>query len=170
MNVKSTVGITVDMLNDLIQIQSYRLEGYKKVQESCTSETTINNILSEGRALSYSCREYLKRLVGLYGREPAPERIFSGAFARAYIKLRSNVSKSNYKVILRELEIGEREVQAAYENALKLDSTPAFIREILILQKHKLREQQERIKGYNQGADRKYTTPKRTALVSAVLS
>ena len=136
----------IDALNDLIQIQNYRLEGYKKAQEFRNQATDIKNLLFEGISLSYSCRKYLVKSIMLLGGNCISEKRITGMPSRAWLNVKLALLYDNRKMILTAFETGENQTQRAYDGVLKMNSVPLYIREILLLEKQKLQEQYEHIK------------------------
>ncbi len=144
--IKSSVNQIVGILHGLIYIQTCRLEGYKELQERFKTSSEYNNLFSEARSLSYICREYLRKLITIYGHESSNERILYGLFSLSAVEINTDRSGGNYEIIFERFGQGELDVQNAYAKALGITSIPPFMSEILILQKYKLREQYYRIR------------------------
>jgi len=146
---KREINSLVSVLNELIRYHSIRLEGYRELQERFSTSVDLNNLFSEARSLSYICRDYLRRLIFIYGQEPALDRIDERAIFSVFEGNGRNEMNANMKNIIWWLERGENRLQFTYEKALQKGIVPAFMNEILALQNQKLVEQFARIRKMN---------------------
>ncbi len=133
-----------EALNDLIQINNDRVEGYEKA----AAQTKDNDLLALSREFISQSRQYaqeLSRLVAREGEEPASGTTLKGKIYRAWMDVKATFTGKDRKSTLASCEFGEDAAQNAYADAMEED-LPEEVRELLITQKQDLRAAHDRIK------------------------
>ncbi len=139
---------TVDILNDLIQINHDRVRGYEKAAEETNSDdadlrTLFNDFANDSRGYAAELSALVKDL----GAEPSSDTTQRGKIYRAWMDVKAAVTGSSRKAILGSCEYGEDAAQRAYERALEdSEEIPADIRQKITDQKNRLRQGHDRVK------------------------
>lgn len=108
-----------EILNDLIEINNDRVEGFEKAIADLEGED--NDLISFFEQLAGESRENateLTRIVQDSGYAPAEGTSTSGALHRAWIDIKSTFTGSDREAILDECERGEDAIKKAYSDAL----------------------------------------------------
>ena len=136
-----------DILNDLVQINNDRVEGYTKAADETASED------ADLRALFHSMadesRRYLAELkacVASQGEEPATDTTKRGKVYRVWMDIKAAITGKNRKAILDSCEYGEDAAQRAYNAALEDEDLTGDARTMVEAQKAKLKQSHDKIK------------------------
>lgn len=140
----------IEVLNDLIQINNDRVEGYKRAsKESDNNDTDLNAIFNK---MADESRQYvaeLTREIVKLGGEPASGTTASGKIYRAWMDVKSTFSGSDRYTILASCEYGEDAAQKAYKDTLESDEIQSGeIRQLIENQKASLRISHDTMKKY----------------------
>jgi uncharacterized protein (TIGR02284 family) len=140
----------VEILNDLIQINNDRIEGYQRASNELESEDIdLKGIFSR---MENESRGYLSELtqeVVKLGGEPSTGTTASGKIYRAWMDVKATFTGKDRKAILASCEFGEDAAQKAYEAALSSDeSLPMELRQLIANQKASLKTSHDLIKQY----------------------
>lgn len=139
---------TAEVLNDLIQINNDRIQGYEKASKETASEdadlrTLFDNMAAESRG-------YVRELtnhVAISGNEPADGTTVKGKIYRTWMDVKATFSGKDRKAILASCEYGEDAAQKAYDEALATDAElPTEIRQLITDQKASLKKSHDKIK------------------------
>ncbi len=137
-----------EILNDLIQINNDRIEGYEKALK----ETGIgdNDLRSLFQSMADESRQYvteLQRYVVREGEKPAEDTTVRGKIYRAWMDVKATFTGHDRKSVLESCEYGEDAAQRAYERAIEdsEDATPDVAR-LIMDQKMKLRQSHDKIR------------------------
>jgi len=139
---------TYEVLNDLIQINNDRIEGYERAAKETASEdadlrSLFLSMASESRRYVNELTQYVSRA----GEEPADGTTGSGKIYRAWMDVKAAFTGKNRKAILASCEFGEDAAQKAYDEALKSDAElPVEIRQLITDQKSSLKQSHDKIK------------------------
>jgi uncharacterized protein (TIGR02284 family) len=140
----------VEILNDLIQINNDRIEGYQRAANELESEDIdlkgiFNRMENESRGyLSELTQEVVK-----LGGEPSTGTTASGKIYRAWMDVKATFTGKDRKAILASCEFGEDAAQKAYDAALSSDeSLPMDLRQLIANQKASLKTSHDLIKQY----------------------
>ncbi|WP_339879173.1 PA2169 family four-helix-bundle protein [uncultured Algoriphagus sp.] len=138
---------TAEILNDLVQINNDRIEGY---------QTAIDNLKSEDNDLkplfvsligeSQQCKQALSKELSLLEEDTDEGTTTSGALYRAWMDVKAVFTGHNRKSILENCEYGEDAAQKAYKDAAKEEGLPMHLRELILEQKATLRQSHDKIK------------------------
>ena len=139
---------TYDVLNDLIQINNDRIEGYEKAAKETAGEDS--DLRSLFLSMASESRRYVNELnqhVSAAGKEPAEGTTGRGKIYRAWMDVKATFTGKDRKAILASCEYGEDAAQKAYDEALKTDAElPTEIRQLITDQKSNLRKSHDKIK------------------------
>ena len=138
---------TIGVLNDLIQINNDRIEGYEKAAAETKSEDSdlrslFNNMASESRQYVNELTRHVTRTDD----EPATGTTLKGKIYRAWMDVKATFTGKDRKSILASCEFGEDAAQRAYGQALDEDDLDSEIRQLVTSQKQQLRASHDRIK------------------------
>ena len=139
---------TAEVLNDLIEINNDRIEGYERASRETESDdedlrALFNNMASESRRYVNE----LTSLVSQTGEEPAKGTTVRGKIYRAWMDVKATFSGHDRKAILASCEFGEDAAQRAYDAALSSDAEiPANIRQVIMDQKTNLDNSHDKIR------------------------
>ncbi len=111
---------TVGILNDLVEINNDRAEGFKKAIVDLKEENTdLKAIFADYAAQSEKFSRELGFIVAGAGEEVEKGESVSGTLHRAWIDIKSIFGADDRKSILNEAERGEDAIKAAYEKAIR---------------------------------------------------
>lgn len=139
-----------EVLNDLIQINNDRIEGYKRaVTEADESD---NDLKAMFHRMEEESRQYvaeLTREVVKLGGEPASGTTVSGKIYRIWMDVKATFTGSDRKTLLSNCESGEDAAQKAYQQALTGDEVLApDIRLLVANQKASLKVSHDTVKKF----------------------
>lgn len=139
---------TAEVLNDLIQINNDRIQGYEKAaKETASEDADLRAIFDSMAAESRSYVSALTTHVAISGNEPADGTTVKGKIYRTWMDVKATFSGKDRKAILASCEYGEDAAQKAYEEALATDAElPTDIRQLIADQKSSLRKSHDKIK------------------------
>jgi len=138
----------IDVLNDLVQINNDRIEGYEKAIED--TRDTGSDYQSVFTQMIDQSRRYKQELTGIINSQGGnPDRdstTNSGKIYRAWMDVKSAFTGKSDKSALELCEFGEDAAQKAYESALNSDDLSPNVRELLRSQKAQLKSSHDLIK------------------------
>ncbi|RYG45992.1 MAG: PA2169 family four-helix-bundle protein [Chitinophagaceae bacterium] len=139
---------TSEVLNDLIQINNDRIEGYERAsKETASEDADLRAIFDAMAAESRSYVTDLAKHVAISGNEPADGTTVKGKIYRTWMDVKATFTGKDRKAILASCEYGEDAAQKAYDEALATDAElPTEIRQLITDQKAKLRSSHDKIK------------------------
>ena len=137
----------IETLNDLILINNDRIAGYEKTyDETKEIESDLRALFKKLADESRAIVTDLTREVIRFGGEPATGTMLSGKLYRVWMDVRAVFSTDNRMAVLQNAEAGEDAAQKAYEEALKSETLPADVREMISNQKISLKGAHDNIK------------------------
>ena len=110
----------IDSLNNLIQINNDRIQGYVTAANE-TEDGELKAVFSELMQTSQDCRRELSQEVTRMGGEPIEGTTVSGKFYRAWMDVKSALSAKDRKAVLNSCEFGEDVAVKTYESELEGD-------------------------------------------------
>lgn len=142
-----TTTETAEVLNDLIQINNDRIEGYEKARQELKDEdadlkTLFLNMIGESQKYKMA----LATEVSALGEAIETGTTNSGKIYRAWMDVKALFTGHDRKTVLNNCEFGEDAAQNAYKMALEADDIPSNIRELISDQKAALRVSHDEIK------------------------
>lgn len=138
----------IGILNDLIQINHDRVEGYKKAidelkDEDADLKTLFSRYVNESRNYAQELTTEVSRLGG----DPADGTTNSGKVYRVWMDLKAAIAGKDRQTILNNCEFGEDAAQKAYDTALNADvNFEPSIREVIVRQKATLKSGHDEVK------------------------
>lgn len=138
---------TIEILNDLIEIQNDRIKGYTRAIEELKEgdqdlKTLFTSMIDESRDM----RMVLGQEVQALGGNMEDGTTNSGKIYRAWMDVKAAFTGHSRQTVLENCEFGEDAAQRAYEAALSEDDLPAFLRQILTEQQRRLKASHDEIK------------------------
>ncbi len=148
-----TKEATVDILNDLVQINNDRIMGYERaIKEAGDENADLKDIFTRYIADSHQCKMELGTEIQALGEDMDTDSTTSGKIYRAWMDVKAVFTGHSRKAILENCEAGEDAAQRAYKEALEDDELPAFLRETITSQKLRLRVAHDEIKAMRDSA------------------
>lgn len=138
---------TIEILNDLIQINNDRITGYERAVEELTQKdadlkTLFAGMIDESRQI----RNALGKEVQVLGADMDKGTTNSGKIYRAWMDVKAVFTGHDRKTVLNNCEFGEDAAQKAYDAALLSEELPAYLRDMVSTQKHILKASHDEIK------------------------
>ena len=153
-----TTAMTSEVLNDLIQINNDRIEGYQKaLRELKDEDGDLRDLFISMIDESHNCKMELATEVAANKTDIATGTTGSGKVYRVWMDLKSTFTGHDRHSILAECEGGEDAAQKAYASALEEEHLPAYIRTLVSDQKDLLKTSHDAIKALR---DDKYESAK----------
>lgn len=150
MNVMATNDKSVEILNDLVQINNDRIEGYKRaIKEADAGDVDLKAIFQRMEDESRQYLAELNREVVKLGGEPTSSTTVSGKIYRAWMDVKASFTGSDRLAVLENCEFGEDAAQKAYKEALESDEDLSLdLRQLISNQKASLKVSHDTIKRY----------------------
>lgn len=148
---ETTNSNLVDILNDLIQINNDRIEGYERAANEIkdTQHAEMKALFFKMAGESQSYKDELTEAVISLGGEPARDTTASGKLYRVWMDVKAAFSKDDLKAALESCEYGEDVALKAYQDALQSEvAWPSNISELVSKQRQSLRTSHDTIKQY----------------------
>jgi uncharacterized protein (TIGR02284 family) len=142
-----TTTETIEVLNDLVQINNDRITGYENSAAELDAKdwdlkSLFMNMIKESRDIKMS----LVNEVQVLGGEVDNGTTNSGKIYRAWLNIKSVFTGHNRHEVLANCEAGEDATQRAYNQALDSDDLPRYIRQMLTAQQGFLKQSHDKIK------------------------
>lgn len=138
-----TTEKTTEILNDLVQINNDRIEGYERaLKELKDGDADLKELFS---GMIRESTEYKSQLVSA-GANPDNDTTNSGKIYRVWMDVKAVFTGHDRKTVLENCEFGEDAAQKAYDTALSSDNLPSDVRSLLSQQKQALKASHDRIK------------------------
>ncbi|MCX2474351.1 PA2169 family four-helix-bundle protein [Pedobacter sp. MC2016-05] len=142
-----TTTATAEVLNDLIEINNDRIEGYEKARtELKDSDADLKSLFLSMIEESQKYKMALATEVAAFGEDIETGTTNSGKIYRAWMDVKALFTGHDRKTVLNNCEFGEDAAQNAYKMALEEEDLPANIRELISDQKAALRVSHDEIK------------------------
>ena len=136
----------VDALNNLVQINNDRIEGYERAAKE-TEDSDLKDLFNSMASKSHMMKSQLSSEVIKRSGKPTESTTNSGKAFRVWMDFKASLTGKNRKAILSSCEFGEDAAQNTYEDVLKESETlPADIVELISNQKSQLHEDHDRVK------------------------
>lgn len=139
--------IVAEVLNDLIQINNDRVDGYEKaLKELKPEDGDLKDAFLGYIDQSRSLRNALGTEVEVLGAKMEDGTTASGKIYRAWMDVKAMFTGNDRKTILNNCEYGEDAAQKAYKSALETEGLPAYIFSLITKQKDELKRSHDAIK------------------------
>jgi len=142
-----TTEKTIDVLNDLIQINNDRAEGFEKAAKDLNDENIDLKAIFD--QLASESRDNVTKLAAEVGRASGDAETggsVTGAIHRAWIDVKATFGGSDRKSILSECERGEDAIKKSYREALEENELDSQVRELLLNQQQGINASHDQIK------------------------
>lgn len=126
---------TVQVLNDLIEINNDRADGFDRASADLQPENVDLKAVFD--KFASDSREYVTQLAGLVGRNgenPDTGNTILGTLHRAWIDVKASFGGNDRHSILAECERGEDAIKKAYRDALEQNDLGEEVRKVLLNQ------------------------------------
>jgi len=138
---------TIEVLNDLIQINNDRISGYEKaIRETKPEDDDLKILYATMIAESHRNKIALACEVQALGAEIRQGTTTAGKIYRTWMGVKAIFTGHNRRTILANCEAGEDAAQRAYAAALEHEFLPSYIRELLVRQEEALRSNHDEIR------------------------
>lgn len=138
---------TIEILNDLIQINNDRITGYERaIKETKAEDGDLKVVFASMISKSHKINIALATEVQALGATAEQGTTTSGKIYRAWTDVKAIFSGYDRHSVLENCEAGEDAAQRAYDTALEHEELPAFIQEMLIDQQLDLKDSHDEIK------------------------
>lgn len=142
-----TTTLTTEVLNDLIQINNDRIEGYEKARKELKDgDADLKSLFLNMIEESQKYKMALATEVAALGEDIETGTTNSGKIYRAWMDVKALFTGHDRKTVLNNCEFGEDAAQNAYKMALEVEGLPANISTLVADQKASLRTSHDEIK------------------------
>jgi uncharacterized protein (TIGR02284 family) len=137
---------TIELLNELVQINNDRIEGYERASKE-TNDNDLKSLFNGMAQRSHTLNAQLRSEILKRGGKPTDSTTTSGKAYRVWMDFKAAVTGKDRKAILSSCEFGEDAAQDAYEKVLKSsDELPEDLVALVGDQKLKLRVDHDEVK------------------------
>ena len=138
---------TAEVLNDLIQINNDRIEGYQKAIEQLEStDTDLRNLFTSFITQSQELKSALQNEVSTLGEEVETGTTASGKIYRAWMDIKAVFTGNDRQTALNNCEFGEDAAQKAYRTAEASEELLPNARILITNQKMELKSAHDKVK------------------------
>src|SRR6218665_1523295 len=130
---------TVEVLNDLIQINNDRADGFERAAKDLNDENI--DLKASFEKMASGSRTNVTELAGLVGKQgedPDTGNTVLGTLHRAWIDIKATFGGSDRHSILQECERGEDAIKKAYKDALQENDLGEEVRNTLLSQQKEI--------------------------------
>ena len=140
----------VEVLNDLVQINNDRIEGYQKAAEETKDiDVDLKAIFIKMAEESIKYKTELVNEISKFGGEPATGTTGLGKIYRVWMDVKATFTGHDRQSVLEACEFGEDAAQKAYRDALASDAEiNADTRQLITSQQASLKTSHDIIKKY----------------------
>ncbi|MGN6616771.1 MAG: PA2169 family four-helix-bundle protein [Ilyomonas sp.] len=143
----STSSEAVEILNDLIEINNDRIDGYERgLKELKDGDEDLRVLFLGFIDESRQIKMQLGKEVQVLGSDMATGSTNSGKIYRAWMDVKAIFTGKDRQTILANCEFGEDAAQKAYISALKSEDLPTYLREMISQQQRILKSSHDEIK------------------------
>ena len=136
-----------EVLNDLIQINNDRIDGYERaIKELKDNDSDLKALFVGYIDQSRNLRNALGTEVQGLGVDMEEGTTASGKIYRAWMDVKALFTGKDRQTVLNNCEFGEDAAQKAYKSALETENLPAYIFALINRQKDELRKAHDEVK------------------------
>ena len=140
---------TIEILNDLVEINNDRIAGYEKALKELKDEdedlkVLFLNMIDESRQVKLDLGNEVQVLGGIIEGSTTN----SGKIYRAWMDVKAVFTGHTRHAILTNCHFGEDAAQKAYKMALEAEHLPAYLREMISDQQQLLKVSHDEIKAF----------------------
>lgn len=138
---------TVQILNDLIQINNDRIEGYQRASKDLQDgDTELKSFFTRLIGQSQGYKLALGTEVSAFGKDIETGTTTSGKIHRVWLDVKAAFTGHDTHNVLEECEFGEDAILKAYRTALEDENLPGYLRETISQQESELLDAHDEIK------------------------
>ena len=142
-----TTKATIEILNNLIQINNDRIKGYERaIEELKEKDADLRIIFSAMIDQSREAKMALGKEVQVLGADMDTGTTNSGKLYRVWMDVKAGFTGHTRHSVLANCEFGEDAAQAAYKTAVAAEHLPAFLKELVAAQQQLLKSSHDEIK------------------------
>lgn len=143
----TTRETTINVLNDLIEINNDRADGFDRAAADLKEENVdLKALFSQMSSGSRKNVTELAGLVGKNGDNPETGNTVLGTLHRAWLDIKATFGGDDRHSILAECERGEDAIKKAYKDALQENDLGEEVRNILLSQQKEINTSHDAIK------------------------
>lgn len=143
----STNNEIAETLNDLIQINNDRIEGYEKAIENLDDkDQDLKSLFLSMVGESQKCKMSLSTELNVLKSDTDDGTTTSGKLYRAWMDVKAVFTGHDRKSVLESCHFGEDAAQKAYTDAADEDDLPQHLRQLILEQKATLKQSHDKIK------------------------
>ena len=144
---ETTTEKSVEVLNDLIEINNDRIDGFNRASKDLgEGDADLKAIFDKFASDSRQNVQELSAAVGQAGGELETGNSATGTIHRAWLDVKATFSGHDRKAILEECERGEDAIKKAYKEALQENDLGEGIRTVLLDQQQGINLSHDAIK------------------------
>ena len=137
----------IEVLNDLIQINNDRIQGYEKaVKELKNEDADLKSLFDTMIVESQQIKSDLIHEVQVLRGDVENDTTEMGKIYRAWTSVKAVFTGNDRHSILSNCEHGEDAAQKSYQKALETDKLPGFLKTMLIKQQEILKTSHDEIR------------------------
>src|SRR5690606_9323927 len=138
---------TAEMVNDLVQINNDRIEGYTKAIDQLDSgDTDLKALFMSFITQSQEMKSELQNVISSLGVEVETGTTMSGDIYRTWMDARAVLSGDDRQTALEKCEFGEDAAQKAYRTVLESEDLLPDARVLVTNQKMDLKSSHDKVK------------------------
>jgi uncharacterized protein (TIGR02284 family) len=142
-----TIEKSVEIINDLIQINNDRIEGFERAAKDLgEGDQDLKSIFESSRRESLQNVQELKMAASQAGADTEQGTSVAGTLHRAWIDVKATFTGHDRKSVLAECERGEDAIKKAYKDALLENSLGPELSRVLLSQQQGINASHDRIK------------------------
>jgi len=138
---------TIEILNDLIEINNDRVTGYEKaIKELKGEDADLKALFINYIGQSHKIKLALGTEIQALGGDIEQGTTTSGKIYRAWMDVKAAFTGHSTHTVLENAEFGEDAAQKAYQKALESEDLSANLKSIITAQKQELKKAHDEIK------------------------
>lgn len=138
---------TAQILNDLIEINNDRIEGYQRASKDLQDDSIeLKSLFTRLIGQSQGYKLALGTEVSAFGKDIETGTTTSGKIHRVWLDVKAAFTGHDTHNVLEECEFGEDAILKAYRTALEDENLPAYLRETISQQESELLDAHDEIK------------------------
>lgn len=142
-----TIAVTAEVLNDLVQINNDRIQGYERaIKELKEGNSDLKVLFADMIRESHRYKLALATELSVMGADTDSGTTTSGKIYRAWMDVKALFTGHDRHSILESCEFGEDAAQAAYRTALEDETLPSYLKTLIQDQKNSLKLSHDQIK------------------------
>ncbi|WPU96587.1 PA2169 family four-helix-bundle protein [Mucilaginibacter sabulilitoris] len=143
---------TTEVLNDLVQINNDRIEGYQRaLKDLKDNEADLKSLFTTLIGDSHRYKLELGTEIAALGKDIETGTTTSGKIHRTWLDVKAAFTAHDTHDILEECEFGEDAILKAYKQALEEEYLPAYLRQLITRQQDELLDAHDEIKALRDG-------------------